>query len=152
MSRSFFALALLLLSMIAPGCGSQKSGEPQKKGAPVPATTAMMAENRKHPLGKHIELVGFRLSEKGQGKLNVQVGVVNHSNADIADLGLDVTLRPATASADDPAFCTFTLKLPSLGPREMKDAVAECPTTLRIYELPDWQFIRATFQITSPNL
>lgn len=110
-----------------------------------------MAENRSHPLAKHIELAGFRLSEKGQGKLAVQFSVVNHSNADIADLGMNVTLHPVPqGAAEEPGFCTFSAKLNSLGPREMKDSTAECPTTLRIYELPDWQFIRATFQLTSP--
>ena len=41
-------------------------------------------------------------------------------------------------------------KVPSLGPLEIKDISAKVTTKLRIYELPDWQFMRADFDITSP--
>jgi hypothetical protein len=152
MNRAFLFLAVLLVSMIALGCSSQKKGDAGKKTLAQPPSGAMMADNRNHPLARHIELVGFRLSEKGQGKLNVQFGVVNHSNADIADLGMNVTLRPVSGSGEEPGFCTLTAKVPSLGPREMKDTTGECRTTLRVYELPDWQFIRGSFEITSPQL
>jgi hypothetical protein len=152
MTRFFTGIALLSVLMIGGACKSQTSADASKKRPPAPPSGAIMAENRSHPLAKHIELVGFRLSEKGQGKLTVQFGVVNHSNADIADLGMHVTLRPVTTGAEEPGFCTLSAKLNSLGPREMKDVTGECPTTLRIYELPDWQFIRAVFEITSPSL
>jgi hypothetical protein len=38
----------------------------------------------------------------------------------------------------------------SLGPQENKDVTVTVPTKLRLYELPDWQFLRAQFEITSP--
>jgi hypothetical protein len=40
--------------------------------------------------------------------------------------------------------------VPSLGPQEVKDISATALTKLRIYEMPDWQFIRAEVEITSP--
>ena len=96
------------------------------------------------------EIVGFRTSEKGQGKLLVKFGIVNHSDADIADLGLNVSLKPVNAKPEDPPFCTFPVKVPALLPQEIANSSGECTTTLRVYELPDWQFIRATFEITAP--
>jgi hypothetical protein len=44
----------------------------------------------------------------------------------------------------------FEAKIPTLAPLEVKDVTAQANTTLRIYELPDWQFLRADFDITSP--
>ena len=97
-------------------------------------------------------MAGFRPFEKGQGKLTIKFGVVNHSDADISDLGLSVGLKPITAKPEDPPFCTFSVKVPSLGPQDIANVSGECTTTLRVYELPDWQFIRATFEITSPAM
>lgn len=108
-----------------------------------------MADN-KHPLAKYLELAGLRLSEGKQGKLSVRLNVINHSDADVADLGLRIGLKPTTAKLEDPPFCAFAVKVPTLGPQETASATGECTTTLRVYELPDWQFIRASFQITSP--
>jgi hypothetical protein len=45
----------------------------------------------------------------------------------------------------------FEAKVPALSPHEVKDVTAQANTTLRIYELPDWQFLRAEFDITSPE-
>jgi hypothetical protein len=61
-----------------------------------------------------------------------------------------VGLKPTTATAEEPPFCAFPIKIPSLGPQEVVNATGECTTKLRVYELPDWQFIRASFTITSP--
>jgi hypothetical protein len=33
----------------------------------------------------------------------------------------------------------------------LKDVKAEIPTKLRVYELPDWQFLKADFEITDPK-
>ena len=108
-----------------------------------------MATN-KHPLAKYIELAGFRMAESGAGKLKVTFGVVNHSDADIGDLGLKVTLTTSAAKPGDAPIAEFDVKVPDLGPQENKDVSTVVPTKLRIYELPDWQFLRAKFEITSP--
>lgn len=91
------------------------------------------------------------MSEGGSGKLNVKFVVVNHSEADIGDLGLKVRLTTSSAKPDDPPIGEFEVKIPSLGPEEIKDASATVPSKLRIYELPDWQFLKAEFEITSPQ-
>ncbi len=100
-------------------------------------------------MAKYLELVGFRLSEKGAGKLIVKFAVVNHSEADIGDLDMKIRLTTTAAKPDDPPILEFDAKAPQLGPLEMKEVTATGTTKLRIYELPDWQFIRANVEITS---
>lgn len=101
-------------------------------------------------MSKYVELVGFRMSEAGGGKLKIKFVVVNHSEAEIADLGLHVILTTTSAKPDEPPIAQFDAKVPDLGPEEIKDVEATAPTKLRIYELPDWQFMKAEFEITSP--
>jgi hypothetical protein len=43
----------------------------------------------------------------------------------------------------------FPYTLPSLGPFETKEATATLKTDLKPYEMPDWQFLKADFDITS---
>jgi hypothetical protein len=120
-------------------CAPEKKAE-ERKGPPIEQPAIPTAENKANPLAKYIEVAGFRMSEKSPTKLAVKFVVINHSEAEVADLGLDVTTQP----------CTVSVKVPPLGPEEMKEVTGECPTKLRVYELPDWQFIRPSFKITSP--
>jgi hypothetical protein len=129
------------------GCSSSSSGE-KAAAAPAQASTGVAASS--NPAAKYIELVGFRITEKSPGKLQGQFGVVNHSEADIGDLGLKVKLTTSAAKPEDPPVADFEAKVPSVGPHEIKDVTVTVPTKLRIYELPDWQFLRAQFEITSP--
>ena len=147
------SLRLPLTAMVAfvavlAGCSSPS---PQTKGkaltAPQALTTKIVGNN---PLGKYLELSGYRLGEGGTGKLSVKFVVVNHSDADIGDLGLHVKLFTTADKPEDPAFVEFDAKVPSLGPKEVKDVDASASTKLKVYEIPDWQFIRAEVQITSP--
>jgi hypothetical protein len=139
----------LLISLAA--CSSPPAADTKdtKKTGPVEPTSAVPI--KKHPLAKYVELVGFRLSEAGGGKLKVKFVVVNHSQADIGDLGVRVRLTAGSAKPDDPPIATFDVKVPSLGPEEIQDVTATAPSKLRVYELPDWQFLKAEFEITSPQ-
>jgi hypothetical protein len=121
---------------------SKKSGPPDPPGA--------AAAIGKHPLNKYIEVMGFRMAEQGAGKLKITFAVVNHSEADIGDLALKIKLITSAAKPQDPPVAEFEAKVPSLGPGENKDVTVNVPTKLRIYELPDWQFLRGQFEITSP--
>ena len=130
------------------GCSSPAPQPAAKQAAPEntgPATTSS-----KHPLAKYIELNGFRLVESKPGELEVKFVAVNHSEADLGDLELDVRLRTTAAKPEDPPVAEFKAKVPSLGPLEIRDTSAKVATKMRIYELPDWQFMRADFDITSP--
>ena len=113
---------------------------------PGPATTSS-----KNPLAKYIELAGFRLAEEPGGKLKITFVAINHSDADLQELGIHVRLMASSAKPGDPPIAEFDAKVPPLGPQEIHEASAVAPTKLRVYEMPDWQFIRADFDITSPS-
>ena len=139
----------LLLALAACSSPTAADNKQTKKTGPIEPTSAI--PTKKHPLTKYVELVGFRLSEAGGGKLKVKFAVVNHSEADIGDLGVKVRLTTSSAKPDDPPIAVFDVKVPALGPEEIQDVSATVPSKLRIYELPDWQFLRAEFEITSPQ-
>jgi hypothetical protein len=111
--------------------------------APAPA-------EKRSILAKYIEVTGLRLTEDSGKTVEAQFLVVNHSAADIASLAGNVTLRPRTDEEDEQAIGTFSFQVPSLGPYESRDLKATVDTNLRAYELPDWQFLRADVEITSP--
>src|SRR6266851_1473852 len=132
---AFLLLALAACSSAPDAAQLKPSGPPEPPGAATPVG--------KHPLTKYIELVGFRLTEAAAGKLSVKFAVVNHSEADIGDLAVKVKLTTTAAKPGDQPVAEFDAKVPSLGPQEIKDVSASATTKLRIYELPDWQFLKA---------
>ncbi len=141
--RPTLAAVLLILA----GC-SKPAPEASKQGSieiTGPATTLS-----KHPLAKYIELAGFRLAESKPGQLEVKFVAVNHSEAELPELGLNIRLRTTASKPDDPPIAEFQAKVPGLSSFEIHDVSAKVNTKLRIYELPDWQFLHAEFDITSP--
>ena len=132
----------------AVGCSSSsKDAKPATTSANV--TPTQSRDN--NPYGKYIELAGFRVLEKSPGHLDVHFAVVNHSEADMGEVKLDVSLQTSNAKPDDAPLVTFPLKIASLGAAELKDVTVDVPTKLRVYELPDWQFLRAKFLLTEPK-
>jgi len=101
-------------------------------------------------LARHIEVTGFRLVEDANQQTQVQFLVVNHSAADIGDLAGVVTLRSTESSPDDDPIAEFEFKTASLGPFESIEFKTAIETSMRAYELPDWQFLTASAVITSP--
>ena len=97
------------------------------------------------PVAKFVEVVGFRIVESKQ-QVQLKFIIVNHSAGEIAPFDLELQVRAKNAKADE---ALFTVKTPVSGvlPYEAKDMTIPVKTSLRAYELPDWQFITATFQI-----
>jgi hypothetical protein len=137
---------LVLLPLFLAGCSSTS----QLKNT-TPTTTPQRVAASSNPVAKYIELSGFRITEKHPGNLDVQFAVVNHSDADIGNVVMIVNLRPTAAKPADPPLASFTARVEGLGPEELKEVKAAVPTKLRVYELPDWQFLQADFQITEPK-
>src|ERR1700732_3947598 len=135
-------MIIIASALAMTGCSS--SGKQVK---PASTAAAQTSGKNANPTAKYIELVGFRVNEKSPGHLQVQFGVVNHSEADLGQVKLDVSLRTTAAKAAEPPLITFSTKVPALGPNEMKQVSVDVPTKLRVYELPDWQFLKADFQI-----
>ncbi len=126
------------------GCSS-----PAKQAKPAAASTSQTSQSS-NPVAKYLELVGFRIIEKSPGHLEVRFGVVNHSEADLGEVKMDINVRTTTAKSDDPPLITFSTKV-SLGPSDLKLVTVDVPTKLRVYELPDWQFLKPDFQLTEPK-
>jgi hypothetical protein len=117
---------------------------------PAPKESAKTARAAKrHPLAKYLELSGFRTVESGGNKLKIRFVVINHSSADIGDLTLKVKLTTTAAKPEDPPVAEFEAKVHGLGPLEIQDVSELVPTKLRVYELPDWQFLKADFDVIS---
>ena|SRR5581483_6251208 len=139
----FAILAALLGACSSPAPQTKSGGAAQAPHAPIAAT--------QNPVARYLELAGFRLDEKGPGRLQIQFAIINHSDADIGDLGLQVNLRAKTAKPGEPPLFTFPASVQDLGPEEVKQVTVTVPTKLRVYELPDWQFIVSDFTVTSPR-
>ncbi len=143
----FFSAALVLTLT---GCSSSSSDKQSKTAAPA-IPPHFTATNTSNSIAKYIELVGLRVTERSPGHLIVQFGVVNHSEADVGDIKMTVNLRTTAAKPGDPPLITFPAQVSRLGPTELRDVTVEVPTKLRVYELPDWQFLKADFEITEPK-
>lgn len=101
------------------------------------------------PLTKFVEVVGFRIVENKQ-KVELKFVIVNHSPGELAPFELEVLVRTKAQKPDEAPL--FTVKTPVKGllPFEAKDLSIPVKTALRAYEMPDWQFITATFDIVQP--
>lgn len=137
---------VILVGLTVTGCGGSGS-TPAQKTEKAPATPPV----KRHPLWKYLEISGIRISEHKAGELRVKFALINHSRADIGELTLHVSLRTSTAKPGDPPVVEFDAKTSALGPEEAKEVTATAATKLRAYELPDWQFLRAEFDVTSPS-
>lgn len=143
-------LGLLLAIVCLAGCSSSSSSNKQTQSNAPSLPVHFTATNTSNPIAKYIELVGFRINETSPGHLEVRFGVVNHSEADLGDVKMTVNLSTTAAKPGDPPLITFPAMV-KLGPSEMKDVTVDVPTKLRVYELPDWQFLKADFEITEPK-
>jgi hypothetical protein len=139
--------SVLLSSLFA--CSSPPPPQPQQTKAPAAFGPGPAAAG-KNPLDKYLELSGFRLSENGAGKLKVIFSATNHSTADLGDLTVKVRVVTSAFKQGDDPITEFEAKIRALGPQETRDVTATATTKLRLYELPDWQFLRADFDVTSP--
>jgi hypothetical protein len=146
--RSIVAGAAALILFLS-ACSSPPP-QPKQAKAAEPFGPGPAAASGKNPLDKYLELSGFRLVENGAGKLKVIFAATNHSAADLGDLTVKVRLVTSSFKPGDEPITEFEAKIPALGPQETKDVTATAATKLRLYELPDWQFLRADFDVTSP--
>ena len=106
------------------------------------------ASGKDHKYAKHLEIAGVRLSEDPRQRLIVKLTVINHLAADMSGLKLTVMLKIKGKS--EKILAEVPVSVPNLGPLESKDVTVTVPTKLRAYELPDWQFLETSFDITAP--
>jgi hypothetical protein len=137
----------LLYKFVLTNNRTPASAPPAAVPAEVQATTA---SGKPHPYARSLEVTGIRIFEE-KNKVQVRFVVVNHSTADMAGLAVRGSLSASAAKPDDPPITTFEAQIGNLGANESKDVAAPAATRLRAYELPDWQFLNAHIEITSPR-
>jgi len=123
---------------------SKRSAKQAAAPAETSEPTAATSGNR---LSRFIEATGFRITEDERKRLNVRFLIVNHSPADIGDLAGKVYLK----TTEGKSIADFDFKTTRLGPYESIEFTVVVSTTLRAYEIPDWQFLKADLEITSPS-
>ena len=129
----------LLPSMKKDSGGSKTVGAVVEESGPVKA----------NPLSKQVEVTGVRITEDAKQKLLVRLMVINHTGADLGQLKLNITLTSDSGKGPATVIGVFPVVVSDLGPYEAKEAKSSFPTTLRAYELPDWQFLRARAELAA---
>lgn len=145
-------LALLFsLTLLLAGCGGTEtdSAATAEQGPLLPPSP--VGSTSRHPFAKYIELAGFRLSEVNPGTIQVKFMAISHSDADMGDITMDVRLMTTEAAPGDAPLAEFEGRILGLGPQGAVEVTATVATELRVYEIPDWQFLRADFEITFPE-
>ncbi len=137
-------VAVVVVGIVAGAVWLRKRGSESAESAAATKTeSAAPAAAGSHRFAKYIEIGGFRMTEEKQ-KPVVKMVVINHSAGDLGEVKLRITV-----SATDGKELGTTEVVASLGPLAVQDVTAPLKSKLRAYELPDWQFIRATFDIIS---
>ncbi len=136
----------VLYQYILPSSGSRSAVQQspfEEVGEAAPNATAAR-------IARHIEVTGFRITEDPQKRTQVQFLVVNHSAAEIGDLAGTVYLRTTESDPDDPPIAQFDFEADTIGAYESIEFKTVIETSLRAYEIPDWQFLKANLEVTSP--
>jgi hypothetical protein len=141
-------VSVALISLCVSLYLATRPSKPDAQATEKPAAASSAV--KRHPLSKHIEVTGIRITEDAAQKAQVEFLVVNHSGADIADLGGTLTLKPRGAKPEQAPLASFEFKIPSIGPYESKELKSTVHANMRAYELPDWQFLEVSLDITSP--
>jgi hypothetical protein len=99
---------------------------------------------------KYIEVSGVRFAENAKKEPIVKFVLTNHAGEEAEGLAGNVTLWGRTRKSEEDAAGTFTFNttVPANG---TKDLEAPLVTKLKIYELPDWQYLSTDLQITAPG-
>lgn len=100
--------------------------------------------------GKFLEVTAFRLLEDAAKRPKVRFTVVNHSPAPMSGLEMQVSLG-RVGEETEPPFAVVDAKVGDVGPYATKEIELPIKTSLRVYELPDWQFIKGSFVVTAPK-
>jgi hypothetical protein len=150
----------VMLLLLAAGLGTvfyllpHTVADAKPSPTPAVAATGPVPTGGTSPLAKFVEVTGFRIvtsspdatKKDATKKSEVQYLIVNHSDADISDANVFVTLR--SVKPGQAPLCRFSFKVPSLGPFESKEMSSPIGNATRAISLPDWQEIRAEVQIS----
>jgi hypothetical protein len=140
----------LLLMLVGGGLYYFLAGQREDSTATAaPAFETPTASSRSsHPYARHLELTGFRIVEDARRRPQIRYLIINHSSAELAPVPMRITFTTNNAHPDAAPVAMVNVKTPRLGAYESQEMVSSINTNLRAYELPDWQFLRASFEVT----
>jgi hypothetical protein len=124
--------------------------QPSTASATSATSTATTAPAATNPFQKYIEVTGVRLITENK-KPTARFVVVNHSGGELAGVAGKVTLLAGDSRANATPVGTFNFTVPSLGAGGSVDLKAPFETSMKAYELPDWQATFAQVEVTSPT-
>ena len=124
----------------------------QTSSVNITENPAAKAGANANPFQKFVELSGVRFQEdpKHKDATLVKFVVVNHADTEIPGLTANVSVWGQTHKSGEEPQGTFAFKT-DMAPLETKELTVPLTTKLKIYELPDWQFLSAELQITAPG-
>ena len=126
--------------------GSSAAAQPAAAPTENPAA---QGGGKPHPLAKYLEVAGVRFVGD-KNKTEARFLLINHSEAEITNFAANVTVRIRSQKPEEEPVGTLSFKIADVGPNESKEVTAPLATKMKIYELPDWQFLVTDLQITSP--
>ncbi len=144
-------LLMILVALLVGGIVAGAVWLKKRSGTAAPESTSLAGESAPtasssdHRYARFIELGGFRIAEDAKRRATLQVAITNHHTADLGPIELEVILK----TNDGKEIGSSEVKLTSLEPLSTVDVTAPMKSKLRAYEVPDWQFIRAQFEIKS---
>jgi hypothetical protein len=136
-----FAIVGLTIILVKQSDKNRTAPVPAQRQA-TPIEDVAPAAAQSDPLLRNLEVTGLRLTEDDKQKAFVQFVAINHTGADFGEITAKVDVKAITSKGGREPVGTFTFKA-SLGPYESKEVKVPMETKLRVYELPDWQFLRA---------
>lgn len=146
-ASGFLALALAAVFYAMPTLAEPSSAN--SKAEPAPRQVAVVPEPPPAPARKsprELEVTGVRfvtdLPDRGP---QIQYIVVNHSNAPLNGVVVNVTLR---ATASQSPLSQFSFRTPRLGPYESKEMISTIERLNRPLDLPDWREVEAEVEIS----
>lgn len=103
-----------------------------------------------HRLNRILSVTGLRYVPGKDKKLEARFLIVNGGAAQTPTFSGTVNIRPRDAAPDETPMLSFDISKVALGPYESREMQAPLNTTLKPYELPDGNLIRADLLITEP--
>ena len=131
------------------GTSAPSSGSAPAENASPAASVAEKAPAAASSMQKSIEIVGIRWTTQDK-KPAVKFVVVNHANSEIAGLEGTVTIFAGTSKTAKDAVGTVSFRVKSIAAFGSQDVTQPIDTSLKPYELPDWQVVTTQTQITAP--
>jgi hypothetical protein len=118
------------------GIAFEKPGEAAAPGSSAASPAA--GPNR----AKFLEASGIRIFEEDK-RPRVRLMLINHASADFADVNGSIVIL----SKDNKEIGTLPIALPQLRAYDAREMDGPLKTSLRAYEMPDWQFMHAEVRL-----